>query len=567
MRIPITTLLLVEEHLEDALFVAALLDSAALKDHPSQYEMVHECSLADAAAALTQAQPDVILLGSMAGVPPMEGFEAVQAMAPEVPVIIFTRIADQEQAMCFLERGAQDYLVKERLNSWTLTQALSYVLHRHKMYAEKALYLKAYQASEARFRTLVNQHGDGILVVDKEGTVQFANRAAASLFGIPHDDLIDLPLGLPMHGRETTEIELVRGSGEPLVVEMRVVETLWNQETAYLASLREFTTRNTAHRALEKAHKHHEAILCAFPDRIVTLDEKGRVQEDYATPPDSGFAKTLVGKAMVDWIGQGAGVAFEGCLKEVWDTGQPKVLRHGLAHQQAGTVYETRLIPMASGQVMALSREVSAQVAQEEVHQQVFQKIGALVAHMEDLLAAGPDPEALEVLQDLLARTQELAAAFGMRTANGDGPCDVVAVAHEVMEEMMPLAAARGLHLNVTTTLGTPKAALEGDLLKRILKYLVHNGILFTPTGSVTLSIEHDSFALHLHVIDTGIGMAPDRLARLFVPVPTALAEAGAPLGIALTLVAQFMRIIGGRINVKSTPGAGSTVTLTLPVS
>lgn len=96
-----------------------------------------------------------------------------------------------------------------------------------------------------RFRSIIDKTADGILVVGTDGMVRFANEAAGRLFGRRPSELMGAPFGHPMVVGETTEIDLLR-DGEPMVAELRVMETDWDGEPARIVSIRNITDRKSA---------------------------------------------------------------------------------------------------------------------------------------------------------------------------------------------------------------------------------------------------------------------------------------------------------------------------------
>jgi signal transduction histidine kinase len=102
------------------------------------------------------------------------------------------------------------------------------------------------EASELRFRNMINNNADGIIIVDSDGIVRFANRAAESLFDRAASDIVGAKFGFPIINGETTEIDVVRRRGGAITAEMRVVETEWEGEAVHLASLRDITDRKRA---------------------------------------------------------------------------------------------------------------------------------------------------------------------------------------------------------------------------------------------------------------------------------------------------------------------------------
>jgi signal transduction histidine kinase len=101
------------------------------------------------------------------------------------------------------------------------------------------------EQSKLRFRDVIERNADAILVVDGEGVIRFANAMAAALFRSRREDLPGTPFGFPVVAGETIELDLLH-SDHLRVVEMRVVESEWEGETAYIASLRDITERKRA---------------------------------------------------------------------------------------------------------------------------------------------------------------------------------------------------------------------------------------------------------------------------------------------------------------------------------
>jgi PAS domain S-box-containing protein len=104
--------------------------------------------------------------------------------------------------------------------------------------------------TEVRF--LVEKNADGILVVDEEGIVLFANPAAEKIFGRTTESLVGSPIGIPFLAGETTEIAIHRPGGDQIDAEIRVVDTTWNHRPARLASVRDVSQR----KALEERVRH-----------------------------------------------------------------------------------------------------------------------------------------------------------------------------------------------------------------------------------------------------------------------------------------------------------------------
>lgn len=90
---------------------------------------------------------------------------------------------------------------------------------------------------------LVEQMADGVLVVERDGIIRFANPAAAALFGRTVHDLKGRSFGFPVMAGDSAEVELLRPGGEVVAVELRAVDFDWQGRLASLVSLRDVTDR------------------------------------------------------------------------------------------------------------------------------------------------------------------------------------------------------------------------------------------------------------------------------------------------------------------------------------
>ncbi|MBF0612884.1 MAG: diguanylate cyclase [Magnetococcales bacterium] len=96
-------------------------------------------------------------------------------------------------------------------------------------------------SSQKSFQAIVDKCADGLLIIDQEGRVQFANKTAENLLQRPSHEMISLPFGYPILGDDVTEVDIIRKNGEIGVAEMRMVNTHWHTEHALLVSLRDVT--------------------------------------------------------------------------------------------------------------------------------------------------------------------------------------------------------------------------------------------------------------------------------------------------------------------------------------
>ncbi|HEX4010667.1 MAG TPA: HAMP domain-containing protein [Solirubrobacteraceae bacterium] len=132
-----------------------------------------------------------------------------------------------------------------------------------------------------------------------------------------------------------------------------------------------------------------------------------------------------------------------------------------------------------------------------------------------------------------------------------------------------PLAADKGLSLDVVLDHDVPAAIVTDEQrLQQILRNLLSNAFKFTAQGGVTLHIQRaGEDAITFSVIDTGIGIAEDKLAVIFEAFQQAdgtTSRTYGGTGLGLSISRELARALGGELRVQSTVDAGSIFTLTL---
>jgi diguanylate cyclase (GGDEF)-like protein len=139
-----------------------------------------------------------------------------------------------------------------------------------------------------------------------------------------------------------------------------------------------------------------------------------------------------------------------------------------------------------------------------------------------------------------------------------------------VVESMRPIAEAKGLTLEVHAPRVSGVFA-DADKVTQVLLNLVSNAIKYTngASGRVTLRLEEHSNEVRFDVSDTGAGIAPEDVPKLFEKFQQLQRDAGEGgakgTGLGLSISKRLVELHGGRIWATSAPGQGSTFSFTLP--
>ena len=136
------------------------------------------------------------------------------------------------------------------------------------------------------------------------------------------------------------------------------------------------------------------------------------------------------------------------------------------------------------------------------------------------------------------------------------------------VETLRPLAESRSLYLAVVPQAFSAPARMDRNALHRVVQNLVDNAIKFTNEGGVVVSIDACDRALTLTVTDTGVGIDEDLISTLFLPFTQASsghARTHEGTGLGLAIAHHLVTLMGGTIEVESTLGVGTQMTVRLP--
>jgi signal transduction histidine kinase len=263
-------LLIIEDNREYSFLIREYIEMA----RPGLFKVESVERLAAGLERLMQEPVDLVLLDlTLPDSQGMETFLAVHASAPEVPVVVLTGHDDERTAMEAAREGAQDYLVKGEVSGDLLVRCMLSAIERHQVREKLTHYARMLEASEARFRGVIENSSDGIAIVDREGRLRFLNRSAEVMLGRRADEMLDRVFGVPAREDQSMEIDVLRPESEPAVALLRAVESRWDGDPASILTLRDVTGRERL-RALE-TQLEEEGLL------IQHLRELDRMKDEF----------------------------------------------------------------------------------------------------------------------------------------------------------------------------------------------------------------------------------------------------------------------------------------------
>jgi signal transduction histidine kinase len=172
----------------------------------------------------------------------------------------------------------------------------------------------------------------------------------------------------------------------------------------------------------------------------------------------------------------------------------------------------------------------------------------------------------LKIVNDLL----DLARISAGKLTIEKRPMHLAQVAGLALDQARPTAVAKGIEIVAHLKSGADRMRGDPDRLEQVVANLLSNAIKFTPSGGrITVTLRAAGPFIELTVADTGKGMAPQLLPRVFDRFrqgDTSSTRDGGGLGLGLTLVREIVMLHGGTVVAESGgPGTGATFVVRLP--
>ena len=146
---------------------------------------------------------------------------------------------------------------------------------------------------------------------------------------------------------------------------------------------------------------------------------------------------------------------------------------------------------------------------------------------------------------------------------------EVVSLAAEALASCRSTASEKGVSISVAVGPDAGVVHADPTAVRQVIANLVDNAIRYTPRdGRITVFTERDGHGVWVGVRDTGIGIAPEHVPRIFERFyrvdPARSREAGGT-GLGLSIVRHLAEAHGGRVRAESAPGRGTTIAALFP--
>ena len=572
---------------------------------------------------LSDNKVDVILLDL--DLPDSKGLatlDQVLVHAPGTPVVVLTGFEDEATAVQAVEKGAQDYLIKGALDAPTLGRAVRYAIQRQEMRTQLKQYAQNLHGSNMRLMKILEQDADGTVIVNREGRTVFMNSMAEKLIGRPRAKLLGRPNELPLDS-EANEFLLPRDSGDPVSLDLRVVEVDWEGDRASLISLRQTSERSRTDEITGQSAREWQEIFDAVTEMIFLLDKEHRIIRANRTVRKWMEDKPVQGLRLEDLFDDAKSISA--CLRQVNRHGEvercelqaddpegniPRMAAYPI-NNEAGKV--DRIVAIisegfenAKEKAVAQARETARHEAvvqrveakQEDlaqlktqfsrvVYQELSEPLSAMASstdRLQDLLGESLTTRQKAYLQVLRKHTARLSrfASSVATVSNEDGHTmrprvmPVIQALQPVLDLQEKLAQEAQISVEILMDDSDDDAELmvcaDPEAVTQVINHLLTNVIMHCPKGTnVTISNRYVKFdnAMEICVADDGPGIPSEELEKVFEPFYRGVETPGKiqrGSGLGLTLCRSLVEGMGGKIRAESTPG-GASIKFTLPAS
>lgn len=266
------SILLIEDSIDDAELIKRTLE----KSSSTRFQITIEHKLKDGLKQAEMNEPDLIV--SDLGLPDSHGLDTVTKIllaVPHVPLVVLSGFDDEETGIKAVQSGAQDYLVKGRLDDAQLERSIYYSIERAGLQHELEQNSQEISKLHVNLLKILENSTDATVVVGENGGILFTNPAVESLFGQKPKELLSQSFQYPLVSGKTSEVEIYRTDGIRTIAEMNVVGISWEGRPASLVSMHNITKRKAMEEALRTSEEKYRNIVELSNEGIIITNLQG----------------------------------------------------------------------------------------------------------------------------------------------------------------------------------------------------------------------------------------------------------------------------------------------------
>ncbi len=482
--------------------------------------------------------------------------------------------------------------------------------------------------SEERFRSLVNNIIEAVIIVDWNGKILFANQSAAKIVDLDspekgvgrsvteflHPSNIDKAIRLISFERDSNEtihdtFQIVTAKNQIKWVESMSSKIRFQNQYVLLTTLRDITERIKKD---EMLHLLTNALHSAANGVLITDVNGVIIWANEAVEKLTGYnEQELIGKTTSIFK---SGLMPDEFYSQMWKTIQSgKVWKGEIINKRKDkSIYEEEMTitPILNenneiSHFIAMKQDITerkktereireAKVKAEEINKlkstflanmshELRTPLVGILGFAELLRDNITDREYSEMAsrihtsgKRLLETLNSILDLSRMEANKMELKLDHLNVCRVVRENIMQfeaLASAKNLYLKVNQESEEVNSYLDEKILHQILNNLINNAIKYTQKGGITVDVFtgklNNTKQVFIRITDTGIGIPQESISKIFDEfrqVSEGLDRKFEGTGLGLTLTKKFVEVLGGKIQVSSEVNKGSVFTISFPV-
>ncbi len=437
----------------------------------------------------------------------------------------------------------------------------------------------------------------------------------------------DLPKALEVLARtmrgeavELFELPVLKKNGECFVGEFTVTPLKQGDSVVLLGICRDITERKRIEEKLSESERRFRSIFDTAPDGIFTISLNGVLTSvNPAVAQLVGWTdKDLVGTVFRAWIHhedlEQVNAAFLNVLSgqtievearvrakaggyKVLDFTATPYIEHGSVAGVLGFFRDVTERKQAEDQIRQLNEELDAKVkartqqlleAQDELVRNeklaVLGQVAGSVGHelrnplgvmsnavyfLQTVLAGADSSvmEYLDIIKNEIASSERIVSDLLDSVRIKPPQIQTVGISELIAQTLGKLTVPSNVRINLDIPATLPSLQVDAQQMQQVLRNLIVNGIEAMPDGgtlAILASADTVAHTISIRVQDSGTGIAPEQMDKLFQPLFTTKARG---IGLGLVVVKNLIQANRGGVDVTSEPGKGTVFSITLPAT